>query len=108
MLLKEYDLKNREEDFRLLGAEAIESLKQELNPDWLVKETHQIERKFLFNTYLEGLHFANLVAHLSEEINHHADIFLSFKRVELTIWTHNVKGLTKADFVLAAKIDALF
>jgi 4a-hydroxytetrahydrobiopterin dehydratase len=32
---------------------------------------------------------------------------LGWGKVEITIWTHAVDGLTESDFILAAKIDQL-
>jgi 4a-hydroxytetrahydrobiopterin dehydratase len=45
------------------------------------------------------------VGELAEEQAHHPDIFLSWGKVEITIWTHKNNGLTESDFILAAKID---
>ena len=41
------------------------------------------------------------------EQGHHPDLLLSWGKVEITIWTHKVNGLTESDFILAAKIDQL-
>ena len=38
---------------------------------------------------------------------HHPDIYLSWGKVRVKIWTHKIDGLTESDFILAAKIDAL-
>ena len=44
---------------------------------------------------------------LAEEIFHHPDIFLAWGKVKITIWTHKIDGLNEADFIFAAKADAL-
>ena len=46
-------------------------------------------------------------AKLAEEISHHPDIFLAWGKVKITIWTHKIDGLNEADFIFAAKADAL-
>ena len=38
---------------------------------------------------------------------HHPDIYLAWGKVHVSIWTHKIDGLTRSDFVLAAKIDSL-
>jgi 4a-hydroxytetrahydrobiopterin dehydratase len=35
--------------------------------------------------------------------NHHPDIYLSWGKVCLTVWTHKIDGLTESDFTFAAK-----
>jgi len=47
----------------------------------------------------------NQVAAIAEEEQHHPDISLAWGKVGITIWTHAIDGLSRSDFVLAAKID---
>ena len=47
------------------------------------------------------------VGELAESIGHHPDILLAWGRVKLTVWTHKIDGLFSADFVFAAKADAV-
>ncbi len=44
---------------------------------------------------------------MAEEQNHHPEIWLTWGRVKLTIWTHKIDGLTESDFVWAAKAERL-
>ena len=82
-------------------------LKQELNPDWRTVSEHHLEREFKFKDFREALNFTNKVGELAEAQGHHPDIYLSWGKVKITIWTHKIDGLTESDFVLAAKIDRL-
>jgi 4a-hydroxytetrahydrobiopterin dehydratase len=61
-----------------------------------------------FPDFRQALNFVNQVGNLAEEQGHHPDIFLSWGKVEITIWTHKIDGLTESDFILAAKIDQLY
>jgi 4a-hydroxytetrahydrobiopterin dehydratase len=45
---------------------------------------------------------------VAEEQGHHPDIFLAWGKVEVTIWTHKINGLTPSDFILASKIEREF
>lgn len=80
---------------------------QEQVDGWNVVEEHHITKTFKFADFRQALDFVNRVGQLAEEQGHHPDIFLTWGRVEVTSWTHKVKGLTESDFILAAKIDRL-
>ncbi len=82
-------------------------LRKELNPAWQAFQEHHLEREFKFKDFREALNFTNQVGELAEEQGHHPDIYLSWGKVKVTIWTHKIDGLTESDFVLAAKIDKL-
>ena len=90
-----------------LKGQDLQRLKSELDPGWQVLHEHQLEREFKFKDFLEALTFTNQVGKLAEQQGHHPDIYLSWGKVKVTIWTHKIDGLTESDFVLAAKIDRL-
>jgi 4a-hydroxytetrahydrobiopterin dehydratase len=90
-----------------LKGEDLQRLKRELDRGWQIVQEHQLEREFKFKNFLEALNFTNRVGELAEAQNHHPDIYLTWGKVKVTIWTHKVDGLTESDFVLAAKIDRL-
>ena len=77
----------------LSAEEAAELLKA--TPRWRLKE-NAVERDFV-----------NAVAELAEAEDHHPDIHVSYSRVRLELTTHKIKGLSRNDFILAAKIDRL-
>ena len=85
----------------------LNRLRTELNATWQVVQEHQLEREFKFKDFKEALKFTNQIGELAEQQNHHPDIYLTWGKVKVTIWTHKVDGLTESDFVLAAKIDKL-
>jgi 4a-hydroxytetrahydrobiopterin dehydratase len=64
-------------------------------------------RAFKFPDFKSALAFVNRVGGVAEEQGHHPDILLGWGKVEITLWTHAVDGLTESDFILAAKIDQL-
>jgi 4a-hydroxytetrahydrobiopterin dehydratase len=47
------------------------------------------------------------IAELAEAQGHHPDFCVSYRRLELTLWTHAINGLSESDYVMAAKLDAL-
>lgn len=72
---------------------------------WNIVNEHHITRQFKFPDFKSALEFVNRVGDLAEEQGHHPDILLAWGRVEITLWTHKVDGLTESDFIMAAKID---
>ncbi|WP_035852903.1 4a-hydroxytetrahydrobiopterin dehydratase [Deefgea rivuli] len=84
---------------------AAEMLSTELN-DWLlVNDT--LEKTFRFKSFHETMAFANAVAYIAHQQDHHPDINLSFSRCKLIWNTHSVGGLSRNDFICAARVDGL-
>jgi 4a-hydroxytetrahydrobiopterin dehydratase len=89
-----------------LKGEELNELRRQV-PEWEVIEEHHLRRTFRFKNFREALVFVNKVGELAEEQGHHPDISFGWGRVEVTIWTHKIDGLTESDFILAAKVDTL-
>ena len=75
-------------------------------PEWEL-EDDCICRSFEFDSYMEGIDFVNGIAELAEEADHHPDMEVSYGMVDVTLTTHDLKGLTEQDFLLAQKIDQM-
>jgi 4a-hydroxytetrahydrobiopterin dehydratase len=88
-----------------LAPAEIDKLAQQV-VDWSLKEK-SLEREFLFEDFDEAMDFVDNVADLAAEQDHHPDILISYNRVRLTLSTHKVGGLSRNDFILAAKIDLM-
>jgi 4a-hydroxytetrahydrobiopterin dehydratase len=88
-----------------LKGDELASLARELGGGWSVVDEHHLEKEFRFPDFAQALAFTNRVGAVAEEQNHHPDILLGWGNARVTIWTHAVDGLTRSDFVLAAKID---
>lgn len=89
-----------------LKGEEITKLLGQLDA-WSVESEHHLSKVFKLGDFKEALAFVNRVGELAEEQGHHPDICFGWGRVEITIWTHKINGLTESDFILAAKIDQL-
>jgi 4a-hydroxytetrahydrobiopterin dehydratase len=76
-------------------------------PDWQVVQEHHLEKTFRFPDFISALAFVNRVGAVAEEEGHHPDLALSWGRVQMTTYTHSIKGLSESDFILAAKTDRL-
>jgi 4a-hydroxytetrahydrobiopterin dehydratase len=82
-------------------------LRRELSGGWKVVEERQLEKEYQFKDFREALAFTNKIGEVAEAQGHHPDIYLTWGKVKLVIWTHKINGLTESDFVLAAKADRL-
>lgn len=92
---------------RPLKGEELKMLASELGGEWRVLNEHHLEREYAFRDFREALEFTNRVGELAESQGHHPDIYLSWGKVRLTLWTHKIDGLTRSDFVFAAKAEQL-
>ncbi|PYQ50099.1 MAG: 4a-hydroxytetrahydrobiopterin dehydratase [Acidobacteria bacterium] len=90
-----------------LKGQELFALHRDLGGGWQVVEEHHLEKEFRFRNFAEALAFTNKIGAIAEEQGHHPDIDLAWGKVRVTIWTHKIDGLTRSDFVLAAKIDRI-
>jgi 4a-hydroxytetrahydrobiopterin dehydratase len=67
----------------------------------------KICKTFTHDNFGQAMAFVNRVAAVAEAEGHHPDFCVHYSRVDVTLWTHAVGGLSENDFILAAKIDAL-
>lgn len=72
--------------------------------DWEVRDG-KLVREFEFRDFNEAFGFLTRVAMLAEAEGHHPDIHNSWNRLTLGFWTHTAEGLTRNDFIMAAKVD---
>jgi len=72
---------------------------------WQVVDGHHLWKSYSFPDFRTALEFVNQAGAIAEEEGHHPDLFLSWGKVEVKVWTHKIDGLTESDFILAAKLD---
>jgi 4a-hydroxytetrahydrobiopterin dehydratase len=65
----------------------------------------EIKKKYEFRSFLDAMKFVNKVADLAEQADHHPDILINYRRVTLTLSTHDQGGITQKDFNLAEQIE---
>jgi 4a-hydroxytetrahydrobiopterin dehydratase len=64
-----------------------------------------LRRVFERPSFADAITFVTRVAALAEGLDHHPDILIEYRRVTLTLTTHDAGGLTELDLELAARID---
>jgi 4a-hydroxytetrahydrobiopterin dehydratase len=87
-----------------LESDRIRALQDDLGGEWQVIDEHHLTKEFEFKNFVDALSFVNRVGEIAEREGHHPDIYLSWGKVRIDIWTHKIDGLTESDFILAAKI----
>lgn len=77
-------------------------------PQWQIVERDgimQLERVFTFRNFQQALAFTNRVGEIAEAAGHHPALLTEWGKVTVTWWSHEMKGLHKNDFILAARTD---
>ncbi|MBW8877760.1 MAG: 4a-hydroxytetrahydrobiopterin dehydratase [Acidobacteria bacterium] len=74
---------------------------------WTMVNEHHLEKEYRFPDFREALAYVNRLGEVAEREGHHPDIFLTWGRVKVTLWTHSVGGLSEKDFALAAEADGV-
>jgi len=88
-----------------LKGEALRKLQAQLADGWEVVDEHHLEKSYSFDDFRQALDFTNRVGEAAEQEGHHPDIYLTYGKVDLKIWTHKISGLSESDFIFAAKAD---
>jgi 4a-hydroxytetrahydrobiopterin dehydratase len=74
-------------------------------------QTQEMERRlfkdFKFKNFVEALAFVKKVGEIAEAEQHHPDISFGWGYAEIVLTTHDADGLSRNDFIVAAKIDGL-
>ena len=65
----------------------------------------KIFKTYTFDTYMAGIDFIQKIAELSERNNHHPDISIGWCKVDITIKSHDMGGVTTQCVNLAIGID---
>ena len=65
----------------------------------------KISKSFTFDAYMEGIQFVQTIAVLSEAQNHHPDINIGWCKVDISITSHDLGGVSTKCVNLALGID---
>jgi 4a-hydroxytetrahydrobiopterin dehydratase len=80
-------------------------------PGWEILEQEGIPklyRRFPMPDFATAMAFANRIAELAAEADHHPELRVRYERVTVRWWTHKLKGLHRNDFIMAAKTNEIF
>jgi 4a-hydroxytetrahydrobiopterin dehydratase len=74
--------------------------------EWQIDEG-EIRREFTFKTFSAAFGLATRIALLAEAQGHHPELEVGWGRLVVRLSTHSVGGLSRNDFIMAARIDRL-
>lgn len=77
---------------------------------WKLKkdDPHKIQKEFIFENFKEAIEFVNKVAEIAQKQWHHPDISIyGFNKTLIEFTTHEIGGLHKNDFIMAAKVNQI-
>jgi len=90
-----------------LTGEARAAALAELDGWQLVDGRDAIKKHFKFKDFNRAWAFMSRVALKAEQMNHHPEWFNVYNRVEVTLATHDVDGLSEKDARLAKFMDSV-
>lgn len=77
-------------------------------PRWTLAADHTaLQREFRFRDFYATMAFVNALAWVAHQQDHHPDLQVGYNRCLVTWNTHAVGGLSRNDFICAARTDAL-
>jgi len=85
-----------------------EELERQLGglPGW-VGDTLGIGRSYELPDFPTAIRAVDEIALVAEEMNHHPDIDIRWRRLDLALTTHDAGGVTQLDIELAHRLDAI-
>ncbi len=84
----------------------VDELADAISPSWRVND-ELLVREFAFRDFNAAFGLATRIALLAEAEGHHPDLEIGWGRLVVRLTTHSLGGLSRNDFILAAKIDGL-
>ncbi len=92
----------------LLTTDQIGQQTASLHNDWEIDSAQQsISRTFKLANFLEAMAFANSVAWIAEQQDHHPDLTIGYGKCRVSYTTHSAGGLTTLDITGAQSVDRL-
>src|SRR4051794_32237046 len=88
----------------VLSQDEVEAALAELNPNWS-GSGERLTRSIEFANFLTAVEFINRIAPRCEELDHHPDLALRWRWVDVELSTHSAGGVTSMDVTLAGVVD---
>lgn len=89
-----------------LSESEIQNALQDLEGWEKLPDKDAIFKSYKFKNFSEAWGFMNRCALLAEKMNHHPEWFNVWNRVDVTLNTHDVGGLSELDFKMAKRMEA--
>ena len=88
----------------LLAQDQIDAALQARHPEWR-GTPDKLARSIEFADFPTAVEFINQIAPRCEELEHHPDLALRWRWVDVELSTHSAGGVTEMDLTLAEIVD---
>ena len=88
----------------MLSQDEVDDRLRGLGPGWS-GDPHQLSRSIEFADFATAVQFVNDLAPICERLDHHPDLALRWRWVDVVLTTHSAGGVTDQDVTLANAID---
>lgn len=89
---------------QLLSQDDVAAALRGLHPDW-DGTRDRLARSIEFADFPTAVEFVNRIAPRCEALDHHPDLALRWRMVDVSLSTHSAGGVTDLDVTLAGVID---
>lgn len=89
----------------LLDSQTLSQELEKLEGWSLAADGRSIARSFTFRNFNEAFGFMSRVALLAEKMDHHPEWFNVYRRVDVTLSTHDSGGVTALDIRMAGTMN---
>ena len=70
-------------------------------------KNNAIHKIFIFESYLNSIAFINRLAEIAEEKNHHPDMVVGWRKIDVAFTSHDQGGVTTACIDMAKKTESV-
>jgi 4a-hydroxytetrahydrobiopterin dehydratase len=88
----------------VLDQDAIDAALASLHPGWSGSPA-ALTRSIEFQDFLTAVEFVHRIAPRCEQLDHHPDLSLRWRWVDVSLSTHSAGGVTQKDVALAEQVD---
>ena len=71
-------------------------------------ENNAIKKEYIFDSYMQSIRFINLLAEEAEKNNHHPDLVVGWRKINVTLTSHDLGGVTDLCIKIAQEAEKIF
>lgn len=76
-----------------------------LSDEWSINDNGHLEMSLLVKDFNESMGLANNLSTIADNLGHYPVLVVSYSKLVIEIWSHQIGGMHKSDFILAARFD---
>ena len=93
---------------KILSAKEVMEKIKVIGKDWhLIDDGKKLNKAFKFKSFIDAFSFMTKIAIFAEKEDHHPEWYNVYSKVEISLTTHDVGGITEKDIKLIQFIESL-